>query len=300
MSHRAGVDVTSPTSRLDASMTLLREVMERPLDPGYAQAAARARPRTLRRVAVTALLAVVAGFVVAVAVLEVRLPRTEALSATDRLRQEIERRTAEVQEAEAANARARAAISAAEQAALASAGGSALLERRTRLGLVTGELAVTGPGLRFTVDDAPGSRPDTGIGTDPRVDPSASAGIVYDSDLQIIVNGLWAAGAEAIAINGHRLTSLSAIRLAGEAILVDFRPLVPPYVVEAIGDPSRLQAGFASGAAGPYVQSMRDNDGISVGIAAQDDLDLPAAGQLVLRAARAALPSGTPSPGATP
>ena len=48
---------------------------------------------------------------------------------------------------------------------------------------------------------------------------------MLDRDLQVIVNGLWAAGAEAIAVNGQRLTACSAIRSAGEAILVDFRPL---------------------------------------------------------------------------
>ena len=36
-----------------------------------------------------------------------------------------------------------------------------------------------------------------------------------------LVNGLWQAGAEAISINGQRLTSTSAIRFAGQAILVD-------------------------------------------------------------------------------
>ena len=39
--------------------------------------------------------------------------------------------------------------------------------------------------------------------------------IVLDTDLQRLVNGLWAAGAEAIAINGHRLTNLTAIRHGG-------------------------------------------------------------------------------------
>ena len=44
-------------------------------------------------------------------------------------------------------------------------------------------------------------------------------------DLQIVVNGLWASGAEAVSVNGQRLTSKAAIRFAGQAILVNYRPL---------------------------------------------------------------------------
>ena len=69
------------------------------------------------------------------------------------------------------------------------------------------------------------------MGSDPRDDRASDTGRVLDRDLQVMVNALWAAGAEAIAINGQRLTARSAIRYAGEAILLDFRPLVPPNVM---------------------------------------------------------------------
>jgi uncharacterized protein YlxW (UPF0749 family) len=69
-------------------------------------------------------------------------------------------------------------------------------------------------------------------------------GRVRDADLQDVVNGLWAAGAEAVAVDGQRLTALSAIRSAGESVLVDLRPLSPPYTVEAVGDPAALEVGF--------------------------------------------------------
>ena len=60
-------------------------------------------------------------------------------------------------------------------------------------------------------------------------------GRVLDRDLQWLANALWALGAEAVAINGQRLTATSTIRTAGEAILVDFRPVTSPYEVAAIG-----------------------------------------------------------------
>ena len=66
--------------------------------------------------------------------------------------------------------------------------------------------------------------------------------VIY-SDLQKVANDLWAAGAEAIAINGQRLTATSTIRSAGAAILVDFRPVTSPYEVSAIG-PGSLREQF--------------------------------------------------------
>jgi uncharacterized protein YlxW (UPF0749 family) len=286
--------VSSPTTqapRLDASMTLLREVMERPLDPSYAATALAPKPQTLRRTAFTLLLAIVAGAAFAVAVASIRQPQRHSSQVNSQLRSQIEKRTAAITRQEAANAALSAKIVTAQQNALGS-GGATLADQVKAFSLATGELPVAGPGLRITVNDAPGQG-DTGVGGDPRADPGTGDGTVFDADLQVVVNGLWAAGAEAIDINGHRLTALSAIREAGQAILVDFRPLVPPYVIQAIGDPSRMQAGFASGAAGAYVQSMRDNNGIRVDIAPSKQLSVTGAGQLVLRAAHP-VPSAVP------
>ena len=75
-------------------------------------------------------------------------------------------------------------------------------------------------------------------------------------DLQIIVNGLWGAGAEAIAINGQRLSSTAAIRFAGQAIIVDFRPLARPYVITALGDPQGMQQIFEPSFAGVYLDQL--------------------------------------------
>ena len=71
-----------------------------------------------------------------------------------------------------------------------------------------------------------------------------------DDDLQLVVNALWAAGAEAISINGQRLGPTTAIRFAGEAVLVDFRPVTNPYEISAIGDPDTLSLDVPDGPAG--------------------------------------------------
>ncbi|GAA3611107.1 DUF881 domain-containing protein [Kineosporia mesophila] len=274
--------MTSPSSRpLDASMTLLREVMERPLDPGYAAAASHPRPRTRVRTALTLVLSIVAGAGFIVAVGSIRVPQRESEKVSQELRQEIEHRGEAVDRQEQRNADLAASITASQQALLGTRG-AALGQQVRDLGALTGEIAVGGKGLTVTLDDAPGREE---VGGDPRSDTEYYEGVVLDADVQVVVNGLWAAGAEAISINGERLTAVSAIRSAGEAILVDFRPLVPPYVVSVIGDQAKLQTGFAEGPAGPYVQSLRDNNGIKVDIARADRLTLPGAGQFVLRKA---------------
>src|SRR5439155_24527639 len=69
-------------------------------------------------------------------------------------------------------------------------------------------------------------------------------GRITDRDLQIVVNALWSAGAEAVAVDGRRLTATTTIREAGGAILVDFFAVASPYHIEAIGDPDRLLPRF--------------------------------------------------------
>ncbi len=140
-----------------------------------------------------------------------------------------------------------------------------------RTGAAAGTVPVTGPGMRVTVDDAPGAR--------------NQRQRVYDQDLQRLVNGLWAAGAEAVAINGQRLTALSAIRLAGEAITVNFRSLRPPYVISAIGNPDNMPARFVDTAGGTWWLNLKAVYGLRFELASADSLRLPAVRPPFLRSA---------------
>ena len=293
-----------PPRRLDASMTLLAEVMERPLDPGYAAAAERRqrtgdRPtRPLTRVVTLTLLAVI-GLVTVAAVLALRAPAPEAVSARDALLQRIKSETAAADRLQRANDRLRLSNDQAQASLLQLQAQGALADQLQELGLVSGSLAVRGPGLRITVRDAPGSAPSAGA--DPRAQDAAAQGRVLDRDLQIVVNGLWAAGAEAIGINGQRLTALSAIRSAGAAILVDFRPLSPPYVVSAIGPTDSMRADFAAGSAGAYLHSLEDNYGIKGEVEGVSALSLPASSGLTLHDAQVPQPARSgPSASTTP
>ena len=137
------------------------------------------------------------------------------------------------------------------------------------LQISTGFVAVSGPGLRITVSDNP---------------DGTSDGRVRSSDLRLLVNGLWRAGAEAIAINGRRLTTISAIVNANIAIQVNRSPLTPPYVVSAIGD-STLASRLRASTTGEQFQQLAEQFGFVVDRQNETELLLPAApdSQLELR-----------------
>jgi len=285
--------------RPDASMSLLTGVMEQPLDPGYLQAAALRRkgraPAASGPVpwATTVLVALVCGLLVTAAILHLRRPQPEAAGARAQLQKEIERRDERLDRQERTVQQLRSEIDRLQRSALGS-DNSVLQARLSALSLLTGESPVTGGGLEIVMDDAPND--DTETGTDPRDQEEADQGRVLDRDLQMVVNGLWDAGAEAIAVNGQRLTALSAIRSAGQAILVGFRPLVPPYRIQAIGNPGTLHTRFADSSAGPYLQGLQTNYGVHAQLTARGEMTLPGASSLVLHTART-LGDRTPDPG---
>jgi len=137
------------------------------------------------------------------------------------------------------------------------------------LGLRSGTIAVHGPGVEVVVDDAVGAESDRSR--------------VLDTDLQKLVNGLWRAGAEAISINGERLTALSAIRHAGTAITVNFTSLERPYRVRAIGDKETLPGLFAETTSGQAWFDLKQQVGLRFNMTRQNSLRLPAAEVPALR-----------------
>jgi uncharacterized protein YlxW (UPF0749 family) len=136
-----------------------------------------------------------------------------------------------------------------------------LSSQLTSLGLDSGVLAVTGPGMVITVDDGDASR--------------GAGATILDTDLQALVNGLWEAGAEAIAIDGYRLTTLTSIRFAGEAITVDYRSLTPPYVITVTGDPDTMPARLLQTSGGQAWLGLRQNFGITFDTAVKDEVVVP-------------------------
>jgi uncharacterized protein YlxW (UPF0749 family) len=152
-----------------------------------------------------------------------------------------------------------------------------ILNTLNLLGVKAGTVPVRGPGVRVVADDAPGAE--------------SARNEVLDSDLQKLVNGLWEAGAEAISLNGQRLTNLSTIRLAGNAITVNAHSLRRPYVVEAIGNKDTLPARFAETSSGQAWLDLQREVGLQLKITPVSSLRLPAA-QVDLRYANQQKPGG--------
>ncbi|MBW8482810.1 DUF881 domain-containing protein [Actinomadura parmotrematis] len=281
--------------RPDASMSLLADLHAgRVLDPGYADAAARraaagdaAPRRSPLRGGGVLLVLVLTGVLLAVAGAETRRSEPVAAQQRHRLVDAIRART---EESDALQRRLDALRTETER--LRAAGLARSEEgRRARRDLAAAAAAAAaqpaaGPALVAVLDDAP---PDA---APPARDGAAPGdGRVYDRDLQAVVNGLWAAGATAIAINGQRLTPTTAVRTAGEAILVDYRPLTGPYRVTALGDPGRLRAAYRGSAADRRTAALHDRFRIRYDLETAKAARLPAAGALRLRYARP-LPAG--------
>ncbi|MFD8323621.1 DUF881 domain-containing protein [Kitasatospora purpeofusca] len=291
-------------NRPDASMSLLTNVMDHSLDEGYAEAAAARGgdgpyriPGTVRGlVSLGAGLALV-GAVITVGAVNAHKAEPTLAKERDALIHRINDANGSADHLQQQVQDLRRKVDSTQRQALAPGEGDpAALAGAVGLG------EVTGPGVKLVVEDAAG----TGAGgnVDPRAGQGFSnSGRLRDRDLQLVVNGLWASGAEAVSINGQRLTALSAIRAAGEAVLVDNRPLVPPYTVQALGDGPRLLAAFESAMAGQYLRLLQEKYGIKSTLSAQKSLTLPAAVGVSLRTAQPAVPeassTGTPTGGAS-
>ncbi len=108
-----------------------------------------------------------------------------------------------------------------------------LIDEINEIRLVSGMEDVEGPGIRVIISD---NEDEEIVGSQINDD------IVHDADIQIILNDLRKAGAEAISINGQRVMSKSEIKCAGPTIRVNGRSSAPPFVITAIGDPKLLYA----------------------------------------------------------
>ncbi|MEU0358397.1 DUF881 domain-containing protein [Streptomyces cyaneofuscatus] len=276
----------SPPARPDASMSLLNNVMDHSLDDGYAEASARRQadgsaglPRTLKSKLGLAAGLVVAALVVTLGAAEARVSAPVVAKEREELIDRINAETRAADTLESDVDKLRSDVSERQRKALEQHGG----DQGELVALLSGATPVQGPGVKLVVDDAKNT--DQG-GGGPRESSSFSdTGRVRDRDMQRVVNGLWESGAEAIAINGQRLTALSAIRAAGDAILVDNRPLVPPYTVLAVGDGKSLAAAFRDSADGQYLNALKESFDIRTSLSDQAEVRLPAAPSLIVRTA---------------
>ncbi|MEU0039328.1 DUF881 domain-containing protein [Streptomyces sp. NPDC006333] len=282
--------------RPDASMSLLTNVMDHSLDDGYAEAAARKKtegaggmPKTVRAKLGLAAGLVLAALVVTVGAANARIAAPVVAKERQELIDRIQRETSSADKLESSVDALRDDVSARQREALKKQGGG---DQADLVDVLSGAVAVHGPGVKLVVNDA--KEATQGGDGDPReTNGFSDTGRVRDRDMQRVVNGLWESGAEAVSINGQRLTALSAIRAAGDAILVDNKPLVPPYTVLAVGDGERLSTRFQNSADGLYLHALQENYGIRTSISVDDDVRLSAAPSVIVRTAQPSTEKGT-------
>lgn len=272
---------------VDRSRTpLLTLITQEAIDRDYQVAASRRTPghhasRGLR----AAVVGVLAGFAVLVTVAAVQTSQNADDNDASRegLIGRIQDRRAKIAELQREIAELREANISAEQTvrSLGARYGDVQAER-VALGALTGFETVRGDGVRVTVDNPPYANADTEV---------------RDSDLALLADALWGAGAEAVAINGQRLTAAGGIRTSGVAIEVNGVGIAPPYTIIAIGDQRSLSANFVDSGAGLAFIAITDQFGYAYDMENEDDLRLAAA-PAALRALTWA--TADPQPGPTP
>lgn len=155
--------------------------------------------------------------------------------------------------------------------------------------IAAGLIPLTGAGIVLQLEDS--QEP-------PAPDGNATDYLVGARDLRAIVEELWAAGAEAIAVNGERMTPSSAVIDVGPSVLVNAAYLAGPYQVTAIGPEDLYPRLSASAGFVDFVRTRVEGFGIRVSIAEPESVDMPAfAGTVTLRYAR---PEPTPVPSVGP
>jgi uncharacterized protein YlxW (UPF0749 family) len=268
--------------RPDASMSLLNDLFTRTLDPGYQEAAERRKAQGVEsssadprlRFSASMVFGMVAlGLLLTIAAVHVRESAPVITSERESLIERVHSQDEYVNGLSANLSALEGEVNDLQSDLLQnSAVGQAIQTDLTRAESIAGNLPVIGPGVVVTLRN-----PETLTGV--------AGERVLAIDLERVVNGLWAAGAEAVAINGQRITPQTSIQGVELVPQVNQQPLTPPYEVRAIGDGDRLATRFSEGAGGTWLRSMT---------AAGPSYDIDGAGQLELPAASTTLDIAEP------
>ncbi len=234
---------------------MLERIAETALDDDYyVYRGSQATPTWRTGVVAFMVVTVVAAFITTAAV----------QTRNDRPATELERRTLaadiEARQKILDQRRATAASLSAEVASLRQSGDPEQ-DRPADLGVLSSSASVNGPGIVITAESSK---------------DGSDAGRITDRDLQILVNGLWYAGAEAVAINDNRVGTMTSIRTAGDAITVNYRSITSPYTVVALGDSDGLQTRLGQNPAGAYWESRRKRFGVEFAVTPSSEATLPA------------------------
>ncbi len=257
------------------TMPLLTLITQQALDQDYAAVAAQrgggAQDPAARRRSILVVVAVLTLFGVLVGTAAAQTSRNSEADETSRaaLIHELEQRRAAETRVQNRIGRIRAnTILLARQAADLAEQQQQVDAELALLETETGHGVSVGPGIRVSVDNPADAVPNEAV---------------RDTDLALLADALWGVGAEAISVNGQRLTVRSAFRNVGPAVHVNGMPLSPPYLLDVIGDPRSLQADLADSPRGQEFRTLADTYGFVVEMNNEDSLVLPAAALRPLR-----------------
>jgi len=94
-----------------------------------------------------------------------------------------------------------------------------------------GHVPLAGPGAVVELDDSP-------FPLRPGDDPNTV--ILHYTDLQGVLNELWASGAEAVAVNDERMVASTGLNCVGTTIILNAKRIAPPYRIAAVGDVEQM------------------------------------------------------------
>jgi len=142
---------------------------------------------------------------------------------------------------------------------------------RTRLASA-GLSEIVGPGLTVTLDDAD-------LGPNGVLPAGAQSGddvVIHQSDVQGVVNALWAAGADGVSIMGRRLVATSAVICVGNTLLLQGRTYSPPFVITAVGSTTQLRSQLDTSADVALLRFYADRYGLTYDVQEERSVSLAA------------------------
>jgi uncharacterized protein YlxW (UPF0749 family) len=254
---------------------LLELITQESLDEDYRHVASRRHavgrpvtPSSRGRTALTAVAVILFGLLVSIAAVQTSRTAPIRSASNEQLIARINDRRAEVAGQQKTIAQLRQANTAGD-AAYSALGQSVSRATSTQQSLLreTGWGERHGSGVRVQIDDAPNG---------------GSSGQVRASDLAGLINGLWQAGATAIAVNGERVTALSGLHNAGSVVGINGVSLSPPYTVVALGDTKTLQSRFVASTSGIRLLNLASQFGMPLSRHNEGNLTVPAAPMAML------------------
>jgi uncharacterized protein YlxW (UPF0749 family) len=295
-----------PTPRPDRRpLSMLDTLMRDTLDQGYAEAARRraeappvdeptARAQARRRARAERVLGAGGALLVGLLLVVAWMQTNRSAPADARVRSDLRHRVVTAEHDNSGLVSSVRALQSSVDALGTAALGPGDTRRLRAAELAAGTTAVQGEGLRVVIGNPPVSASATATGGRGSTGTS-SVPLLTDTDVRAVVNELWSAGAEAIAVDDVRLSPTSAIRFAGQAVLVDFRPVAAPYSIAAVGPADALNTYFTSSPVADRFRTLSSAYRFEFTISQEGSVKLPASTGGGPRYARTPAPTATPT-----